>query len=94
MVWFASIFNVTWPASGSVGIQRSIVSLSVTLCSSTNSISSVATYSKATAPLRKCMAVVAGTPSIESPNAWVVTVLPPLVTLMTTALRWSVFMAF
>jgi hypothetical protein len=57
-------------------------------------MSSVATYWKATAPLRKYIAVVAGTPSIESPNAWVVTISPPLVTLMMTALRWSVFMAF
>ena len=94
MVWFASIFNVTLPASGNVGIQRAIVSLSVTLCSSTNSMSSVATYWKATAPLRKCMAVVAGTPSIESPNAWAVTMRPSSVTSMMAALRWSVSMAF
>jgi hypothetical protein len=48
----------------------------------------------ATAPLRKCMAVVAGTPSSESPNAWAVTMWPSLVTAIMAALRWSVFMAF
>ena len=33
------------------------------------------------------MAGVAGTPVIDGPNAWVVTTLPPLVTLTMTARR-------
>ena len=39
------------------------------------------------APLRKCMAGVAGTPVIDGPNAWVVTTLSPRVTLTMTARR-------
>ena len=46
------------------------------------------TYEIATAPLRKCMFVVAGTPVIESPTAWVTTSLPSTVTRTMTAFRW------
>src|SRR6185369_17956211 len=42
----------------------------------------------ATAPLRKCMFVVAGTPVIDSPTAWVTISLPSSVTRTMTALRW------
>ena len=41
----------------------------------------------ATAPLRKCMPVVAGTPVIDSPTAWVTTSLPSTVTRTMTAFR-------
>ena len=43
----------------------------------------------ATAPLRKCMSVVAGTPVIESPTASVTISLPSIVTRTITALRWA-----
>ncbi len=52
--------------------------------------SSVLTSAKATAPFRKCMAVVAGTPSIEVPNACVVRTLLPRVTRTITARNWYV----
>ena len=41
----------------------------------------------ATAPLRKCMPVVAGTPVIDSPTAWVTISLPSTVTRTMTAFR-------
>ena len=41
----------------------------------------------ATAPLRKCMPVVAGTPVIDSPTAWVTTSLPSTVTRTMAAFR-------
>ena len=41
----------------------------------------------ATAPLRKCMPVVAGTPVIDSPTAWVTTSRPSTVTRTMTAFR-------
>ena len=42
-VWSASIFSVTLLASGSDGTQRLMVSLRLSLCSSTYSMSNVAT---------------------------------------------------
>ena len=46
----------------------------------------------ATAPLRKCIAAVAGTPAIDSPSACVITSFPSTVTRRMTALRWSLAM--
>jgi hypothetical protein len=48
----------------------------------------------ATAPLRKCIARVAGTPVVEVPSALVTTGFPFTVTLTMTAFRASAFMAF
>ncbi len=53
--------------------------------------SSVETYEIATAPLRKCMAGVAGTPVMDSPTARVSTSLPPSVTRTIAAFRWDFF---
>ena len=47
----------------------------------------------ATAPLRKCMSTVAGTPVIDSPYALVMTSLPSTVTRTMTDRRWRAFIA-
>jgi hypothetical protein len=49
----------------------------------------------ATAPLRKCMSVVAGTPGIDSPYALVITSRPPTLTLTMAARRcWLAMTSF
>ena len=64
-----------------------MVSSSSTLRSSTYSMRSVPMYANATAPFRKCMSGVAGTPVTDSPNASRARVLPSLVTSTITARR-------
>ena len=93
-----SIFSVTLLASGSVGSHFSIVSSSFTFFSSTNCNNRLLRYSNATAPLRKYMSVVAGTPVIDCPNAWFATSWSSFVTFTMTARKccdfindWTMF---
>src|SRR5207248_4459590 len=74
------------------GSHFETLSSRLTFFSSTSLSSSVDTYEIATAPLRKCMAVVAGTPVIESPKARVMISLPSTVTRTMTARRWRALM--
>jgi hypothetical protein len=67
-------------AAGSVGSHFASGSSSETSFRSTNWSSSVERYEKATAPLRKCISGVAGTPVIDSPNASVSNSRPSIVT--------------
>jgi hypothetical protein len=61
----ASIRNVICFEPGSAGSHRETVSLRLTFLRSTSSSSNVLSYVNATAPLRKCIAVVAGCPVID-----------------------------
>jgi hypothetical protein len=82
---------VTWLLCGTSGSHLETLSLRLTLSWSTSRSRSVDMYEIATAPLRKCMSVVAGTPGIDSPHACVSKFLPSTVT-RTMAERkcWSV----
>ena len=78
---------MTWSEWGTSGSHFDSLSSRLTVRSSASLSSSVDTYEMATAPLRKCIAGVAGTPVIESPTASVTTSLPSTVTRTITALR-------
>ena len=72
---------------GTSGSHFDSLSSRLTLPWSTSRSSSVDTYEIATAPLRKCIAGVAGTPVIDSPTARVSTSWPSTVTRTITAFR-------
>ena len=78
---------MTWSECGTSGSHVDSLSSRLTVPSSASRSSSVDTYEMATAPLRKCIAGVAGTPVIDSPTASVTTSLPSTVTRTITAFR-------